>query len=95
MIDPEGRRLLERAAEWIEDDTPSAELAREIRVYLKTSPVCSVCNDTHAVEHKTIGTAPCPVCPVPCDACRATPESILSAYCANTPCACACHSKGL
>lgn len=55
-------------------------------------PVCSKCCDTHrmTVQRDTDPKVwPCTFCPTPCEACRGE----RSAYCAQTPCGCACHTK--
>lgn len=56
-------------------------------------PVCSTCNDTHRMmwgEEGTEREVPCTRCPTPCDRCRIHQ----AAYCAKTPCGCACHGSG-
>lgn len=52
-------------------------------------PVCSTCNDSHAM---TIGdrTVMCTRCPTPCHACRAGGNG---PFCGSTPCPCKCHAK--
>lgn len=63
---------------------PPAAPARE-------NPVCTTCSDTHRMvladengEHVVM----CTRCPTPCLDCRGRD----GAYCATTPCACACHA---
>jgi hypothetical protein len=49
-------------------------------------PVCAACSDTRvmALGDRSV---PCTRCPTPCERCRR------AAYCAETPCRCACHAK--
>lgn len=53
--------------------------------------VCVACNDTHRVEVEDHGTQMCTRCPIPCTRCRAGGNG---AFCASTPCSCACHTMG-
>ena len=54
------------------------------------SPVCSVCNDTHAMPNRNNdGVWYCTSCPTPCEKCR-EPRG---AYCAVLRCECECHTK--
>lgn len=54
------------------------------------SPVCATCMDTRLMRMATRSgdesRVMCTHCPVPCKLCRS------GAYCANIPCACACHT---
>jgi hypothetical protein len=56
-------------------------------------PTCKACNDTHVMTI-TVGfderEVMCTHCPVPCHECRAGGNG---AYCAITPCSCACHGR--
>lgn len=58
-------------------------------------PVCTVCNDTHAMlltknnDPATEREVMCTSCPVPCGTCR----QHLGAFCKTTPCDCACHTR--
>lgn len=55
-------------------------------------PVCDVCNDTHQMYHHGLeDQVPCTRCPTPCRECAA--HEGRGAYCAETPCSCACHKK--
>lgn len=57
------------------------------------SIVCETCNDTHMMTLYRSGHARdvmCTRCPAPCEECRGTTNT---AYCAVTPCPCACHPK--
>ena len=55
--------------------------------------VCSTCNDTHAMALGA-GQVMCTRCPVPCELCRARHRNGgAGAYCATTPCTCACHAS--
>lgn len=49
---------------------------------------CETCNDTHSMSLRG-SLVPCTRCPTPCQECRINGRG---AYCATTPCACACHS---
>ncbi len=49
--------------------------------------VCSTCNDSHVMTLPR-GDVMCTRCPVPCVRCRGG----FTAYCAETPCSCACHA---
>lgn len=54
---------------------------------------CTTCGDTHRMSLRG-ELVPCTRCPVPCAKCRSgagVPGQPLGAYCASTPCACACH----
>jgi hypothetical protein len=51
--------------------------------------VCNSCNDTHWVDTAR-GRHMCTRCPVPCQRCRVGGNG---AFCAATPCACACHVR--
>jgi hypothetical protein len=56
-----------------------------------TPPVCSTCNDTHRMTlGERLGHVPCTHCPRPCRACAGDNGRL--AYCAKTPCPCACHA---
>lgn len=53
-------------------------------------PICTHCNDTHSIYRESSGeTVMCTWCPTPCEKCRQRH----GAYCAATPCACACHAS--
>ena len=58
-------------------------------------PVCATCNDTHLMTQAREGdndrTVMCTACPTPCQKCR---KDGRGAYCARTPCRCACHVEG-
>ncbi len=61
-------------------------------------PICTTCNDSHVMTLSRGGRAEqvvaCTRCPVPCEACRQrTPGQGAGAFCATTPCACACHRQ--
>ena len=47
--------------------------------------VCSTCSDTHTMPATGFM---CTHCPLPCMQCRC---QVCNAYCASTPCTCACH----
>ncbi len=53
-----------------------------------TEITCETCNDTHSMSLRG-SLVPCTRCPTPCQECRINGRG---AYCATTPCACACHS---
>lgn len=55
--------------------------------------VCDTCQDTHMM---TLGerTVMCTRCPTPCESCRQRYKNAgPGAYCASTPCGCACHGS--
>ncbi len=58
-----------------------------------TTPICDTCNDTHRTTLTSDGEVDqvvmCTRCPVPCADCRSKPQG---AFCATTPCGCACHA---
>ncbi len=56
----------------------------------RTKAICSTCDDTHLM---TLGErmVMCTRCPLPCSSCRGSPMDPTAAYCAKTPCPCACH----
>lgn len=59
-------------------------------VALPTKPVCDSCHDTHQVHNEERGESRmCTRCPRPCRKCANGYGR--GAYCAKTPCACACH----
>lgn len=56
------------------------------------TPVCARCNDTHVMHLEELGRdVPCTACPVPCSGDVSCRVAGTGAYCATTPCNCACH----
>jgi hypothetical protein len=86
--DPLRLALIAAMEELADEDQERAELREAARAEMlgSAAPACSTCNDTHRMELRE-REAPCTRCPVPCQACRD------GAYCATTPCACACHAR--
>jgi hypothetical protein len=70
-------------------DVAEAEADPSSRWPIDRPPVCSTCNDTHAM---TLGdrTVMCTRCPTPCQSCRA---GGVGPFCGSTPCTCECHAK--
>ena len=61
------------------------------------NPVCARCNDTHEMTLHRDGhedrKVSCTGCPTPCDNCRGRVKGGgYTAFCATTPCPCACHA---
>ena len=50
--------------------------------------VCKVCDDTHQMQRDE-DRVPCTYCPTPCPLCAS--DGGIGAFCATTPCLCACH----
>lgn len=69
------------------DGRKLASLLHEAIAESASKPVCSVCNDTHYVDHDS-GRQLCTSCPVPCQRCRAGGNG---PFCESTPCGCECH----
>lgn len=84
----------ENAAFQQEAERLRAELAKTEqegeKAPMRVPAVCETCNDTHRMHTEERGDVPCTRCPVPCRACQGAGQS---AYCATTPCACACHER--
>jgi hypothetical protein len=80
----------ERGVEWCKDIqfSPLSRVAFDRRI--TASPVCDACNDTHRVHMEDLGDVMCTRCPTPCQQCRAGGTG---AFCATTPCSCACHQR--
>lgn len=56
-----------------------------------TDVICPVCNDTHVMQFGECDPRMCTRCPTPCRSCAQ--DGGRGAYCAKTPCACACHLR--
>jgi hypothetical protein len=52
--------------------------------------ICAACNDTHRRHLEGRGDVMCTRCPTPCRNCAR--DDGRGVYCAETPCACACHN---
>lgn len=61
---------------------------------MSASRTCAICRDTHTMRLRADGQTDravlCTHCPTPCQKCRLNGNG---AYCAFTPCECACHYK--
>lgn len=73
---------------------PPESIAATVEALAK--PVCARCNDTHRVPAPNAGpfgdgTWMCTSCPVPCRSCAN--DCGRGAFCAVTPCPCACHGR--
>lgn len=83
--------LLTIAEEIAAEDREQEEQHERDRDEVVPRPVCSTCKDTHTM---TLGDREvmCTRCPTPCEQCRQRDTGYgPGAYCATTPCGCACH----